>query len=128
MLCAVVTTMTTSLYFLIPGTNPNAGSTPVWSVLVSLLLSLSGLVLWKKWESATPAEEQYAASSVAVGGAYREGVFDKLLVGGQEEGSWSANDLSSSREELAPDTNYEDDRADSMLRYAPAPRQQQQRR
>ena len=149
MLCAVVTTMTTSLYFLIPGercgavvapttpppcgpplythtytythippsptagTNPNAESTPLWSVLVSLLLSLSGLVLWKFWESRTPAEEQY--SLVATGG-YHEGVFDKLLVDDHDPPeapyTWDAQNLS------RDDEYDDDDRQASVFKYA----------
>ena len=63
MVCAVVTTCLTSLYFLLPGTNPNAANTPLWSVLVALVCSLSGMVLWKRWESSTPAEEQFAVTA-----------------------------------------------------------------
>ena len=50
-------------------------------MLVSLALSLTGLLLWKRWESATPSHEQY---SLAAGGTWREGVFDTLLLGGEE--------------------------------------------
>ena len=67
MICAVITTALTSLYFLLPHTNPNAANTPLWSVVVALALSLTGLVLWKRWEAATPADEQFAANDDAGG-------------------------------------------------------------
>lgn len=59
MLTFVVTTMTTAAFWLIPGTNPNPSATPLWSVMVSLCLSLLGSALWKRWENRTPAEEQF---------------------------------------------------------------------
>jgi hypothetical protein len=60
MLVLVVVTMTTAAFWLIPGTNPNPSSTPLWSVLTSLALSLLGTTLWKVWEHKTmPAEEQF---------------------------------------------------------------------
>ena len=73
MLCAVITTALTSAFFLIPGTNPNASNTPLWSVLTSLAFSAAGLVLWKRWEAATPAEEQFAAADGDVADADRGG-------------------------------------------------------
>lgn len=60
MLCLVVVTASTAVVFLIPGANPNASGTPVWSVVIALLLSLVGSVLWKRWESRTPAAEQFS--------------------------------------------------------------------
>ena len=68
-MCAVITTALTSLFFLLPGTNPNASNTPLWSVLTSLALSLAGLVLWKWWEAKTPAEGQFAAADAFAAGA-----------------------------------------------------------
>ena len=65
MLAAVITTALTSLYFLLPGTNPASSTTPLWSVLSALVLSLSGLVLWKRWEASTPADEQFAVAEAA---------------------------------------------------------------
>jgi hypothetical protein len=62
MLCLVCVTATTAVVFEIPGANPNAGSTPLWSVLIALCLSLAGSVLWKRWEMKTPADEQFAAN------------------------------------------------------------------
>jgi hypothetical protein len=40
-----------SIFFLIPGTNPNASSTPLWSTLLSVSFALGGVVLFKKWEA-----------------------------------------------------------------------------
>jgi hypothetical protein len=34
-------------------------------VIVALALSLTGLVLWKRWEAATPADEQFAVNDGA---------------------------------------------------------------
>lgn len=47
-----------SLYFLLPGTNPAPGTTPAWSVLVSLLLCCAGVAAFKRWEMGTPVHEQ----------------------------------------------------------------------
>jgi hypothetical protein len=48
----VVQTILQSSFFLIPGTNPNAAATPVWSTLVSVALSIGGVAYYKVWESA----------------------------------------------------------------------------
>jgi hypothetical protein len=56
---------TVSVFWLIPGVNPNAGATPPWSVLTSLALSLAGVVLFKRWELRTPPEEQFTLRSLA---------------------------------------------------------------
>ena len=69
MLCLVVVTGSTALVWLIPGVNPNAASTPLWSVLVSLALALLGSLLWKQWEGRTPAEEQFQALFASSAGA-----------------------------------------------------------
>ena len=61
MLCLVVVTASTAVVFEIPGANPNPDGTPLWSVIIALLLSLTGSVLWKRWEQKTPAAEQFAA-------------------------------------------------------------------
>jgi hypothetical protein len=61
MLCLVVVTASTAVVFELPGVNPNPVGTPLWSVVIALLLSLTGSVLWKRWESRTPAAEQFAA-------------------------------------------------------------------
>ena len=76
----MITTCLTSAYFLIPGTNPNASHTPLWSVLVSLVLSLAGLVTWKWWEAQTPAEEQFAVTALVGDGDERDD--EKTLLGG----------------------------------------------
>jgi hypothetical protein len=60
MLTLVVVTMTTATFWLIPGTNPNPSSTPLWSVLTSLGLSIIGTLIWKWWENQTPADEQFS--------------------------------------------------------------------
>jgi hypothetical protein len=39
-----------SLFFLIPNTNPDNASTPVWSALVSVALTLLGVGVYKHWE------------------------------------------------------------------------------
>jgi hypothetical protein len=69
MLVLVVVTMTTAAFWLIPGTNPNPSDTPLWSVLTSLGLSITGTILWKWWENGTmPAEEQFAVADEEEGG------------------------------------------------------------
>ena len=62
-----------TIVFLIPGTNPNASTTPLWSVLVSVALSVGGIAAYKRWES-TQGEDVFArmpkvAAGVGVGGA-----------------------------------------------------------
>lgn len=52
----VVQTCLQSAFFLIPGTNPDAAATPVWSTLVSVALGLGGVVLFKVWEEAQGVE------------------------------------------------------------------------
>ena len=69
LMVAVVTVALTSGFFLIPGTNPNSNTTPLWSVLVSLALSLTGMILWKVWESRVPPSEQFSVA-VAVEKGY----------------------------------------------------------
>ena len=59
MLCLVVVTTSTALVWEIPRVNPNPSNTPLWSVLISLTLSLLGSGLWKVWEGRTPAHEQF---------------------------------------------------------------------
>ena len=59
MLCLVVVTASTALVWLIPGVNPESSTTPLWSVFTSLVLSLLGSWMWKRWEARTPAEEQF---------------------------------------------------------------------
>ena len=60
MLCLVVVTTATAVIWEIPGVNPRPSGTPVWSVVTSLILSLVGSALWKRWEERTPAVEQFA--------------------------------------------------------------------
>ena len=99
MLCLVVVTGSTALVWLIPGVNPNASSTPLWSVLVSLCLALGGSLLWKHWEGRTPPEEQFPALFLPQGGVDellllgralggRAGTFD----GASSMGGWSARE------------------------------------
>lgn len=45
-----------TLFFLIPGTNPDAAATPVWSTLASVALSVGGVVAYKRWELREEAE------------------------------------------------------------------------
>ena len=59
-------------------------------MLVALVLSMTGLVLWKYWESLTPAEEQFALSATGDG----EDVYDKLLYGGSVADGWDSNGAS----------------------------------
>ena len=54
-----------SLFWLIPGVNPDAADTPAWSVMTSLVISLAGVVIWKRWEMRTPAEQQFTLRSLA---------------------------------------------------------------
>lgn len=54
-----------SLFFLIPGVNPDAANTPTLSVLTALALSLAGVVIWKRWELRTPAAAQFGVKSIA---------------------------------------------------------------
>ena len=70
MLCLVVVTTATAVIWEIPSVNPRPNGTPAWSVAVSLILSLAGSALWKRWEARTPASEQFAVM--------REGVNDGL--------------------------------------------------
>lgn len=78
----VVITMTTSAFWLIPSTNPNPDNTPLWSVLVSLVLSLSGVVLWKVWEhSVQPAHEQFDLQSPKATAADADGDEEAASVG-----------------------------------------------
>lgn len=54
-----------SLFWLLPGVNPDAADTPAWSVLSSLVLSLGGVVVWKRWEMRTPSSAQFSVVSLA---------------------------------------------------------------
>jgi len=67
-LLSVAMTALLDLWWLaVPQTNPDpssAAATPMWSVLASFALSTVGIVLLKQWESATPAEAQFGASSL----------------------------------------------------------------
>lgn len=90
MLCLVVVTTATALIWEIPGTNPNPNNTPLWSVLVSLTLSLVGSALWKRWEGRTPAHEQFSILSDGAGGLgkLRTATFDgdsASFLGGAED-------------------------------------------
>lgn len=77
LLVAVITSSATAAFFLIPGTNPNATGTPAWSVVTSMAISLVSMVLWKRWESQTPPEEQFDAARAAPGAD--KGGFSALL-------------------------------------------------
>lgn len=58
--CFVMNTMVQAVFWFIPGTNPDpAANPPVWSVVVALVLSLAGVVLFKAWELRTPAHDQF---------------------------------------------------------------------
>lgn len=56
MLVFSLTTVATTAFWLIPGLNPHAEHTPLWSVLTSLLLCLLGVWLWRSWESSLGAD------------------------------------------------------------------------
>ena len=52
--------------FLLPGLNPgDPADTPIWSVVVSIALSVVGEILWKRWEDETPPEEQFSVETAA---------------------------------------------------------------
>lgn len=52
-----------SAFFLVPGLNPNPTGTPIWSAIVSVLLSVSGVTLWKVWEE-RHEEDQFAVQGI----------------------------------------------------------------
>lgn len=60
-----------SAFFLVPGLNPNPTGTPLWSALVSVLLSVAGVTLWKVWE------ERHEDDQFGVEGIEGEGTFSK---------------------------------------------------
>ena len=53
-----------SLFFLLPGVNPDASNTPPWSVIAALVLSTAGVILWKRWELTIPLAEQFDVRSI----------------------------------------------------------------
>lgn len=80
-----------STIFLVPGVNPDPSGTPVWSVVVSLLLSIAGVVVFKRWEArqGTIAEQFVAPclvpvpdSSHSVGGPSKDAAGAAPLLGG----------------------------------------------
>ena len=78
MMGALATVGLTSLVWLIPNVNPNNSTTPLWSVLASLVTSLAGMLVWKRWEARTPAEEQFAVNDgVDAAGGWEEGSGEK---------------------------------------------------
>ena len=87
MLCLVVVTASTALVWLIPGVNPESTTTPLWSVLASLALSLGGSWLWKRWEARTPAEEQFTVMQGAGDYEHLERTDALLLLGRQIAGA-----------------------------------------
>ena len=93
MLCLVVVTASTALVWLIPGVNPESSTTPAWSVLLSLLLSVGGSVLWKRWEDKTPPEEQFAVLQT---GSSLDGTEELLLLGRKIAGLQGDEDARSS--------------------------------
>lgn len=46
----VLTSVSVSLVWLIPGLDPAAAATPLWSILPALALALAGTVAFKAWE------------------------------------------------------------------------------
>jgi hypothetical protein len=52
-------------FFLIPGTNPDAGATPLWSTLASVALTLAGVALFKRWELGAQAAAGEECARVA---------------------------------------------------------------
>jgi len=73
-----------SAYFLIPGTNPDAQATPVWSTLLGVALSVGGVALYKRWEI---AEEKRAAARGGEGAARAGGEegAEEALLGGERK-------------------------------------------
>lgn len=59
----LIATVATAAVWLIPNVNPNPSGTPVWSVLISLVLSIIGGWMWKTWESKIPAPQQFAVAT-----------------------------------------------------------------
>ena len=43
-----------SLVWLIPGLNPAASATPLWSILPAIALALIGTAIYKRWELRQP--------------------------------------------------------------------------
>lgn len=71
MLNYVLITVVTTVTFLIPGLNPgDPADTPIWSVVVSIALSVVGEIMWKRWEDSSPPESQF---SVEAAGAKDDG-------------------------------------------------------
>lgn len=62
-----------SAFFLVPGLNPNPEGTPIWSAIVSVLLSVGGVTLWKVWE------ERHEEGQFAVEGIEGEGSSSRTL-------------------------------------------------
>ena len=82
--------VTVSLIWLIPGVNPAAQFTPWWTSVGALALSVAGVVVWKRWELGQPLEGQFRLRSIqednATGrkGGEVEGEEDEVaLLGGE---------------------------------------------
>lgn len=67
MLNWVLITCATTCFFLIPGMNPNPTDTPLWSVITSIVLSVAGEIIWKRWEDETEAKDQFSVRIVDAG-------------------------------------------------------------
>jgi hypothetical protein len=68
LLSVAMTALLDLWWFAFPATNPDPGSasaTPAWSVCVSFALSATGIVMLKRWEGQTPAEEQFDTAALA---------------------------------------------------------------
>jgi hypothetical protein len=59
-----------SIFFLIPGTNPDGSATPLWSTLISVFLAIGGVALYKLWEMKQDDED--GGTTFAFVKAFRE--------------------------------------------------------
>lgn len=62
----VAQTFIVSIYWLIPGTDPNPSDTPLWSVVVAVLLSSVGIAILKNWESRTDTKDQFGLQALPI--------------------------------------------------------------
>jgi len=69
---SVVQVVVQTAFFLIPGTNPDAQATPVWSTLLGVALSMGGVALYKTWEMAEEDRAERAGDDICAGGAVGE--------------------------------------------------------
>lgn len=63
----VLMSVAISLVWLVPGLNPAAAATPLWSILPALALALLGSVVYKRWELRTEAGAAGGGGGVGAG-------------------------------------------------------------